>query len=203
MAFPAMNSTLMLTGASLSGAAVVVGATVVVVSGAAVVVGATVVVVSGAAVVVVPGAAVVVVPGAAVVVVPGAAVVVVPGVVVVVVPGVAVVVGAAVVVVVSGAAVVVVVVVGAPDISCRVVCPSVFPPETLRFRSRSSGLAAPIRNSRMASGLTPGFSVLMSATSPVTCGAAIEVPDMWPYVPPGSVERMSLPGAAMSTLVDP
>ncbi len=120
--------------------------------------------------VVVVGTAVVVVvsAGAAVVVVvsAGAAVVVVVSA------------GAAVVVVVGATVVVVVVVVGALDVICSVAWASMLPPETLRFPNRSSGLAALMRVSRIVSGLIPGFSVLKSATSPVTCGAAIEVPDI-------------------------
>ena len=42
-----------------------------------------------------------------------------------------------------------------------------------------------------------------SATAPVTCGAAIEVPLYEPYFSPGKVEWIDDPGAARSTVVTP
>ena len=39
---------------------------------------------------------------------------------------------------------------------------------------------------------------MIRATSPATCGAAMLVPDMMPYPPPGIEERTLTPGAAAS-----
>ncbi len=43
----------------------------------------------------------------------------------------------------------------------------------------------------------------MSATTPATCGPAIEVPDISPYSSPGMEETMASPGAATSGLTRP
>ena len=48
-----------------------------------------------------------------------------------------------------------------------------------------------------------GATERMRATAPVTWGAAIDVPLSSPYSRPGSVLRMSFPGAAMWTDVGP
>jgi hypothetical protein len=48
-----------------------------------------------------------------------------------------------------------------------------------------------------------GWTAKTSAAAPATWGVAIEVPDMRPKPAPGSVERMSSPGANRSTLVAP
>ena len=62
---------------------------------------------------------------------------------------------------------------------------------------RSTALAR--RTASSSSTSRPGRAARTSAATPVTCGAAMLVPDSRTYPPPGAVEMSSTPGAAMST----
>ncbi len=48
--------------------------------------------------------------------------------------------------------------------------------------------------------ISAGLADQISATAPTTCGPAMDVPWFAPYVPPGSEESTSTPGAARSGL---
>ena len=67
------------------------------------------------------------------------------------------------------------------------------------------GFASTVERMRalISAAVSCGSWAATSATRPVTCGAAIEVPVLGPYPPPGFVLRMSVPGAATSTLCGP
>ena len=57
---------------------------------------------------------------------------------------------------------------------------STIPPEATRFLRRASSAEVSIRISRMALGTRLGWIERINATSPVTCGAAMEVPSLQP-----------------------
>ena len=59
-------------------------------------------------------------------------------------------------------------------------------------------LPAAMSAARTWAGVASGRDALYSATAPVTCGAAIEVPERYAN-PPGTVDQMHFPGAMMST----
>ncbi len=54
-----------------------------------------------------------------------------------------------------------------------------------------------------STGVWVGFADRTNPARPDTCGAAIDVPSIVKYVPPGRVLMMSTPGAATSTDVRP
>jgi hypothetical protein len=45
-----------------------------------------------------------------------------------------------------------------------------------------------------------GLKDFINPTNPATCGVAMEVPDAYSYPPPTDAERISVPGAAISTV---
>jgi hypothetical protein len=45
-----------------------------------------------------------------------------------------------------------------------------------------------------------GLKDFINPANPATCGVAMEVPDMYSYPPPIDVEKISVPGAAISTV---
>ena len=49
-----------------------------------------------------------------------------------------------------------------------------------------------------ADGVSTGFASSISAATPATCGAAIEVPLFCPYLPDGTLLRIPTPGAKTS-----
>src|SRR5437762_2910660 len=59
------------------------------------------------------------------------------------------------------------------------------------------------RRSRSLATEMPGWLATINAATPETCGVAIDVPDALRYSSLSQVERMSLPGAAMCTVLGP
>ena len=72
-------------------------------------------------------------------------------------------------------------------------------------KERISFITSNIFTLRLLSSLMvkEGSSSRIKATSPLTCGAAIDVPLIDPYVSLGNVLRMLDPGAPKSTVVNP
>jgi hypothetical protein len=55
------------------------------------------------------------------------------------------------------------------------------PPETVFLDRDGSGFAVVIMMLRMSVLVAAGFAAAIKAATPLTCGAAIEVPDSYPY----------------------
>ena len=65
--------------------------------------------------------------------------------------------------------------------------------------AQGARLAESTRYRRICSPVHPGANPAITAATALTCGAAIEVPNIGPYPPPTFVLITSFPGAAKST----